>query len=161
MDPLRRKLTVRAYGRSLVLVKRPLESAEHVLQKGLLWALYLPDYPNIRVEVPLPSPSRYKPDLLALDAQHQPIFWAECGEVSIAKLRFLLDRYRRTHVVFSKWDMRLDPFAELIKQALPSSRRSAPVELIGFPATATTFIMEDGTINIDRDDIEIHRWEGR
>lgn len=160
MDLLRRKLTVRAHGRSLVLVKHPLESAEHVLQKALLWALYLPDYPNVRVEVPLPSPSRYKPDLLALDAQHQPIFWAECGEVSLAKLRFLLGRHRRTHLVFSKWNTRLDPFATLIEQALPDSRRAAPVELIGFPVTAPSFIKNDGTIKIDHDDIEIRRWEG-
>ncbi len=161
MDPLRRKLTVRAHGRSLVLVKHPLESTGHVLQKALLWALYLPHYPDLRVEVSLPTPSRYKPDLLALDAQQHPIFWGECGEVSIAKFRFLLDRYRRTHIVFSKWSTRLDPFAELIEQVLPGSHRSALVELIGFPATATTTIMDDGTINIDRNDIEIRRWAGR
>jgi hypothetical protein len=160
MDPLRRKLTVRAHGRSLVLIKHPMESAEHVLQKALLWALYLPHYPDLRVEVPLLNPSRYKPDLLALDAQHHPIFWGECGEVSIAKLRFVLDRYPRTHIVFSKWDTRLDPFADLIEQALPVNRRSAPVELISFPATATAAIAADGTISLHRDDIEIRRWEG-
>src|SRR4028119_470638 len=60
MDYLRRKLTVRAHGQSLVLVKRPIESAEHVIQKALLWARYLPQYSDLRVEVELPSPSRYK-----------------------------------------------------------------------------------------------------
>jgi hypothetical protein len=159
MDYLRRKLTVRAHGHSLVLVKRPIESAEHVLQKALLWALYLPRYPNLRVEVPLPHPSRYKPDILALDERQEPILWGECGEVAIEKLRFLLSRYRRTHVVFSKWDTRLDPFAELIVKALPDQRRTAAVELISFPPQASDWIGPDGTIAIDLADLEIRRWE--
>ncbi len=159
IDLLRRKLTVRAHGRSLVLIKRPIESAEHVLQKALLWALYLPQYPDLRVEVQLPTPSRYKPDLLALDAQQQPSFWAECGVVGIEKLQFVLNRYRRTHFVFSKWETRLDQFAELIEQVLQKSHRSAPVELLGIPETAGDWIKEDGTVEIDPGQIETRRWE--
>jgi hypothetical protein len=163
MDYLRRKLTVRAQGQTLVLVKRPIESAEHVLQKALLWALYLPRYPELRVEVPLPQPSRYKPDLLALQldigGQPEPIFWGECGEVAVEKLRFLLSRYRRTHFVFSKWNTRLDPFAELISRAMPDNRRSAPVELIGFPPSAADCIGPDGAILLDRLDLERRTWE--
>jgi hypothetical protein len=159
MDPLRRKLTVRAHGQTLVLVKRPIESAEHVLQKALLWALYLPQYPDLRVEVALPTPSRYKPDLLALDNQQQPHFWGECGVVSLAKLRFLLNRYRRTHFVFSKWNTRLDPFAELIEDALERTRRVASVELIGFDASAADAITADGTITITEKDVEARRWK--
>lgn len=158
MDYLRRKLTVRAHGQSLVLIKRPIESAEHVLQKALLWAMYLPRYPNLRVEVPLPQPSRYKPDLLALDPQQEPIFWGECGEVAIEKLRFLLQRYRRTHFVFSKWDTRLDPFAAAIEKALPDSPRSAMIELIDFPPDVAEWIAADGTIQTRRSDLEIRQW---
>lgn len=161
MDYLRRKLTVRAHGQSLVLVKRPIESAEHVIQKALLWALYLPRYPNLRVEVPLPQPSRYKPDLLALDELQEPIFWGECGEVAIEKLRFLLSRYRRTHFVFSKWDTRLDPFAEFIGKAMPDNRRTAPVELIGFPPEAAEWIGGDGLIEVEPGSFEIRRWEAK
>lgn len=158
MEHLRRKLTVRAYGQSLVLIKRPIERAEHVLQKALLWALYLPHYAALKVEVPLPQPSRYKPDLLALDALHEPKFWGECGEVSVEKLAFLLNRFRRTHLVFSKWASRLDPFAALIARALPDGRRSAPVELISFPAHAVEWIAEDGSITIPPQAYEIRRW---
>ena len=159
MDYLRRKLTVRAQGQSLVLIKRPIESAEHVLQKALLWALYLPQYPNLRVEVHLPQPSRYKPDLLALDAYDEPVFWGECGVVAQDKLRFLLSRYRHTHFVFSKWDTRLDPFADLIQKALPNNRRTAPVELIGLPDGAERYIGENGAITITPADFERRRWE--
>lgn len=158
MDPLRRKLTVRAHGQSLVLIKRSMESAEHVIQKALLWALYLPHYPDVRVEVPLPTPSRYKPDLLSLDANLEPRFWGECGVVSLEKLRFLLARYSRTHFVFSKWDIRLDPFADMIEDALERSHRQAPVELIGFGPDAADAIAEDGAITIDDTTIELRRW---
>src|SRR3712207_5143390 len=139
---LRRKLTFRAHGSTLVLVKRPIESTEHVLQKALLWALYLPTYPNLRVEVPLPGASRYKPDLLALDGQ-RPLFWGECGVVSIAKLTDLLGRYRATHFVFSKCTMstrEVEAFGETIERALVSVRRSAPVELVRFPVDLERFV---------------------
>jgi len=159
MDHLRRKLTVRAHGQSLVLVKRPIESAEHVIQKALLWALYLPSYPQMRVEVPLSQPSRYKPDVLALDDRAEPIFWGECGEVAVEKLQFLLSRYRRTYFVFSKWDIRLDPFADLIVKALKQSRRAAPVELIGFRPSAIERIQPDGRITVTDEDYELRRWE--
>jgi hypothetical protein len=161
MDHLRRKLTVRAHGQSLILIKRPIESAEHVLQKALLWSLYLPQYLDVRVEVHLPQPSRYKPDLLALDLNGEPRFWGECGVVALDKLRFLLSRHRRTHFVFSKWDTRLDPFAALIDDAMPSNRRSAPVELIGFPPHAGEWIADNGTITIREHDLEIRRWEAQ
>ena len=95
-DRLRRKLTVRAHGRTLVLVKRAEERGEHVVQKALLWVRYLPRYPGLRVEQRLPFPSRYTPDLYALDAAGQGVaFWGECGVVSAEKLRTLLRAHRR------------------------------------------------------------------
>ena len=155
---LRRKLTFRAHGATLVLIKRPAESAEHVLQKALVWALYLPAYPDLRVEVPLPGPERYKPDLLSLDGE-RPRFWGECGVVSVAKLNDLLRRYRTTSFLFSKWNMPVDPFAALIERALKGLRRSAPVELICFPADAARHVGEDGEIRITQRDVERRRWE--
>ncbi len=154
---LRRKLTFRAHGASIVLVKRPVESIEHVLQKAFLWALYLPQYPDLRVEVPLPTPSRYKPDLLAVREQ-RPIFWGECGVVSIEKLNDLLNRYRGTHFVFSKWAASLNPFAELIQRAQRGLRRGAPIELLGIPADAAEYIADDGSIRLEADQIERRRW---
>lgn len=168
VDKLRRKITVRSNGQQLVLVKRREESAEHVIQKALLWAMLLPDYPELRVEVPLPRPIRYKPDLLALDAAEEPLLWGECGEVSVEKLRFLLTRFRRTRFVFSKWNTRLEPFASLIEGALPKrptalpgrpGPRDAPVELICFPAVAADWIAPDGEVLIDRQALETRRWE--
>ena len=158
---LRRKLTFRAHESTLFLVKRPVESTEHVLQKALLWGLYLPTYPTLRVEVPLPGGSRYKPDLLALAGQ-QPLFWGECGVVSMAKLADLLRRYRATHFVFSKWAVStqtLEAFGAAIERALAGIRRSAAVELMCFPPDAARHIDESGEITIAREDLQIRRWE--
>jgi hypothetical protein len=157
---LRRKLTFRANGATLVLVKRPEEKEEHVLQKALLWALYLPRYRTLRVEVPLPFPSRYKPDLLAMDGE-QLLFWAECGATATDKLTDILRRYRATHFVFSKYAGRTSgahPFTRSIALALQGLKRSAPVEFICFDESSARFVREDGTIDLQPEQIKIERW---
>ena len=62
---LRRKYTLRAHGKQMVFIKKSFESRTHVLTKAFLWALYLPDYPDLAVEVPVGG--RYKPDLVQFD----------------------------------------------------------------------------------------------
>jgi hypothetical protein len=158
-DTLRRKLTVRALGQTLVLVKRPEETGEHVVQKALLWARHLPAYPGLRVEQRLPFPSRYKPDLYALDATGLGlIFWGECGMVGAEKLRALLRGYPATHFAFSKWATRLEPYAALIEDALRGVRRAAPVELIGFPEEAAAWLDEGRELRVPRDALDLRRW---
>ena len=157
-DRLRRKLTVRAHGRTLVLVKRAEESGEHVVQKALLWLRYLPRYPGLRVEQHLPGPSRYKPDLYALDATGQrPVFWGECGVVSADKLRTLVRTHPDCHFAFSKWATRLDLFAALVDDALAGLKRTAPVELIGFPPAADAWLDDDEPAVAD-DAVERRVW---
>lgn len=161
-DRLRRKLSVRAHGRTLVLVKRAEESGEHVVQKALLWVRYLPRYPELRVEQHLPFPSRYKPDLYALDAAgRRPEFWGECGVVSAEKLRTLLRAHPECHFAFSKWASRPDLFAAVIDDALAGVRRRAPVELIGFPADADAWLDGAGgsTPEVPDDEIALRRLE--
>ena len=161
-DRLRRKLTVRARGRTLVLVKRAEESGEHVVQKALLWLRYLPRYPELRVEQHLPFPSRYKPDLYALDASGgRPVFWGECGVVSAEKLRTLLRTHPDCHFAFSKWATRLDLFAALVDDALGGVRRRAPVELIGFPTDADAWLdAGDGGVPAVIDhELDLRLWE--
>src|SRR5262245_35698195 len=94
---LRRKLTFHASGRTLVLVKRSNEMIENRLMMALLWALYLPQYPSLRIDVPIGA--RYRPDLVELGADGRPVFWGECGEVGLEKLGVLCARYRETHLV--------------------------------------------------------------
>ena len=154
---LPRKLSFRAHGRNLVLAKRPGEKLEHRLMMALLWALYLPDYPELRIDVPVGS--RYRPDLVQLDQDGRPHFWAEAGAVSTEKLRFLISRYRSTHLVFARWDPAPREFGAQIEAALKDLRRSAPIELIGFDNQAAEHIDADGTIGINRADVSSWRWE--
>jgi len=150
---LRRKWTLRAGRKRIVLVKRSHERAEHVVMKALLWALYLPLYPNLTVEVSVGD--RYKPDVVAVDAFGRPRFWGEAGEIGVAKIRSLARRYRHTHFAIAKRDTSLDPFIAIVRDALDDLRRDAPFDLIRFPAdSAERFIDDEGRIRISHADVE-------
>jgi hypothetical protein len=152
-----RKLTVRAHGRKLVLVKRAGESERHVLLKALVFGLYAGRYPDLRVEVPLARPTRYKPDLVAVDAEGRPLFWAECGETGKEKIEYLVRAFPATHLVIAKQATRLAPFVAIVRRALPPGGRPAPVELLNFPPDAARHIAPDGSIDPACADCEIVR----
>jgi hypothetical protein len=150
---LRRKWTFRAHDKQVVLVKKANERREHVLMKALLWALYLPQYPDLLVEVRVGD--RYKPDVVSLDERGRPRFWGEAGHVGVGKTRSLARRYRETHLVVAKWDTRLQPFETIVTAALTDLRRSAPFDLLNFPAdSADRFIDERGHIQVTHDDLQ-------
>jgi hypothetical protein len=154
---LRRKLTLRANSpvgsQKVVFVKKKQEGIEHVLMKAFLWALYLPTYPEIAVEVPIGD--RYKPDLVQLDARGEPVFWGEAGKVSADKTASLLRRYPDTHFALAKWATPLAPFVELVEEALDGRPRRAPFDLLRLPPDAgERFIADDGTITLGFDDVE-------
>ena len=156
---LRRKWTLRAGDRQVVLVKKPYESTEHVVMKALLWALYLPEFPDLTVEVPVGD--RYKPDVVALSEQGPPRFWGEAGDVSVAKIRSLARRYQKTHLAVAKWDTRLEPTIAIVTDAIAHLSRQAPVDLLSFPAdSAERFVDDDGRIRIARQDLDWVRLHG-
>jgi hypothetical protein len=149
---LRRKWTLRAHGRQVVFIKRSNERAAHVIMKALIWALYLPAYPDLGIEIDIGD--KYRPDVVELDADGVPRFWGEAGEVGKAKLHALARRYRATHFVIGKWDMRLDALTGLVGGALEGVTRAAPFDLIAFPAdSAERFIDAKGHITITFDDL--------
>ncbi len=154
---LRRKLTLRAPSpagpQQVVFVKRQQESLEHVLMKAFLWALYLPAYPDLAVEVPIGD--RYKPDLVQLDATSRPVFWGEAGKVGAGKIASLVRRFPATHFTVAKWATPLAPFAALVEEALGSRPRRAPFDLLRLPPDAgSRFVADDGTVTASFDDIE-------
>jgi len=149
---LRRKWTLSAHGRQVVFVKKPYESDTHVLMKALLWALYLPTYPNLAVEIAVGD--RYKPDVVAPNGRGEPIFWGEAGDVTTAKIRSLARRYRDTHFALAKWDTRLDPYGVIVAGALAGLHRRAPFDLIRFPSdSADRFIDDAGAIYLSHADL--------
>ena len=150
---LRRKWIFRAHGKQMVFFKKSFESDIHVLTKAFLWALFLRDYPDLSVEISIGN--RYKPDLVQTSGNGVPVFWAEAGRVSQRKIHDLIFRYRSTHLVFAKWNMNLEPFERKIKKELRSIHRSAPVDLISFPAdSAERFIGPDGTIRVALENVK-------
>lgn len=150
---LRRKLTLRAHGRQVVFVKRPIEHSRHVLMKAFIWALYLPEYPDLAVEIDVGD--RYKPDVVSLGADNRPRFWGEAGEVGRDKIAALGRRYRNAHFVIARWDERLAPLAEIVRKALRGVERDAPFDLLRIPSDAAErFVAADGEISITHADIE-------
>lgn len=153
---LRRKLTLRAHGQSLVLSKQPQEKESHVLMKGLLWALYLPQYPGLRVEVP--AGYRYKPDLLWL-ASDKPAFWGEAGAVSPDKYRHLLRHLPDTHFAFARWGISLKAHVARLEPYFEGVRRRAPVDIISFASDSETRFMSGDEIDVDFSEIAWQRVE--
>ncbi len=150
---LRRKLTFKAHGRQVVFIKKKVESLEHVLMKAFLWALYLPHYPHLHVEIPIGD--RYKPDVVALDAMGKPVFWGESGKVTPQKIDSLARRFRTAHLAVAKWNAPLAPFTALFAPILQDRKREAPFDLISFPAdSAERFITQDGHVQVTHDDLE-------
>lgn len=153
---LRRKWTFRAGGQQVVFSKKANEHATHVLMKALIWALYLPAYPAMKVEVAIGD--RFKPDLVQIDSRGQPQFWGESGRVGARKMQRLVQRYRATHFAFATWNADLQPLGQRLEKALPAVRR-APVDLLCFPADSDErFIDSRGDIRVRLADIPHRRF---
>lgn len=159
----RRRWMLRAHGQHIVVVRGVNERFEHPLMKALIWALYVPDYPGLTIEVR--AQDRYKPDVVAFGAEDdprrsgQPLFWGEAGRVGRDKIEALLKRYADTHFVFAKWDSRIEPVEGIIKAALARSKRSAPVDVIRFPPECVEAVDADGEIHISHADVIWRRYE--
>lgn len=153
---LRRKWVLKAHNQQVVFVKSPRESSEHVLMKIFLWALYLPTYPKMSVEMRIGD--RYKPDVVALNDGGVPIFWGEAGVVGREKMEKLLKHYRDTHFAMAKWATNLDPYEAMVREAMQATRRNAPFDLIRIPhESVERFIRADGQVVIAHRDIEWRR----
>ena len=151
MRHLRRKLTLRAHGERLVLVKRKQERIEHVWMKAFLWALYRPDYSDLQVEVDVGD--KYKPDVVAWDRRRgRPRFWGEAGHVGPEKIAALLERYPATHLAVAKWDTPLDPTRATVEATVHDVDRQAPVDLLRFPPDSGEHFLDDkGRVSVSWD----------
>ncbi|MBD3296564.1 MAG: hypothetical protein GF392_04285 [Candidatus Omnitrophica bacterium] len=152
---LRKKYSFTAHGKHLVLIKRPFESEEHVLCKAVAFALYLPDYPGLMVEVKVGH--RYKPDLVQLDRYGRPEFWGECGVVGKHKLVNLLKKFRNTRFAFMKWGDPPHQFTEMVEEAVRGKKRNAPVDIVRVPGDVAGHASETGDIDIGFGDCEVYK----
>jgi hypothetical protein len=149
---LKGKYTFRVGRRKLITVKKPAESMRHVVMKALLWALYLPDYPRMRVEVPIGF--KYKPDLVETGSCG-PRFWAEAGSVGTQKLRRIFKRFPQAHFALAAWGRPMGPLKVRVVRHIRGLTRKAPIDVIVFPdGSDSRFIDEHGSIRIVHDDLE-------
>lgn len=161
MDPIiPRKWTLRAHNQRNVFFWGPQERSVHTIMKALLWALYLPQYPQMSIEIHIGD--RYKPDVVALpetpdvySVETAPLFWGEAGQVGRDKIHALARRYRDTHFAIAKWDTALDPVVGMVRDLLDGVERHAPVDLLIFPTDSVErFIDDRGIIAVGHDHLE-------
>lgn len=150
------KFTFRVGGQKQVFVKKPVEHHRHVVMKALLWALYLPVYTRLRVEVSIGY--RYKPDLVAL-GDKAPLFWAEAGHVGNQKLNRVLKRFQQTHFAFAVWGSSLESMIARVQRQSRGVHRQAPIDVITFPEDAATrFFEPHGSIRVQHSDLKWQRF---
>jgi len=166
-DPIiPRKWQLTAHGQRNVFIWGRQERSTHTLMKAFLWALYLPDYPEMAVEVRIGD--HYKPDVVSMpqtpsiySTTTEPYFWGESGQVGRDKIHALVRRYPGTHFAIAKWDSTLKPYIALVEAALQGVDRTAPFDLLTFPADSKRrFIDENGTITLSHADLDWVRLPG-
>jgi hypothetical protein len=143
----------------MLFVRGRSERPTHVIMKAFLWALYLPAYPALSIEVGIGD--RYKPDVIALDQlTGKPLFWGESGHVGRDKIQSLVRRFRGTHFAIAKWGMRLDPFIKIVAEALAGIPRQASFDLITFNEDCLSrFVDKHGNLTLTFDELEWTRFE--
>ncbi len=158
----RRKWKLYAHDQHIVVVNGTREKFTHPLMKALLWALYMPTYPNISIEIRIGD--KYKPDVVAFEDDAElrgslPVFWAEAGQVGSDKIKSIARRYRETHFAVAKWNVNLHHYSNLLEGLLDGIKRDAPFDLISFPEKTLDCIDDDGNITITFDDVQLIRFE--
>ena len=119
-------------GERVRLWKRVGESYEHVLMKALGYAMFAPEFPELKIEHPVGL--RYKPDLVAQDEHGRFRFWGECGQVTVKKLAWLLKHASvRRLVVFKLHHAAVFPLvSDLRAEVSPKYRAGDRIEIISF-----------------------------
>ncbi|MBD3378957.1 MAG: hypothetical protein GF408_00650 [Candidatus Omnitrophica bacterium] len=134
---LRKKLTFRTGGKKIVLVKKSNETFEHVAAKAVGYAMYLPVYPQVKIEVKIGE--RYKPDLVALNGRGEPVFWAECCMVGKTKIEKILNKHPSAHFAFIRVTEHVDQFADLVSSLRERTRHKGKLDIIRLKPPVTRY----------------------
>ncbi|MDQ4123585.1 MAG: hypothetical protein M3209_19275 [Acidobacteriota bacterium] len=118
-------------GRRVRLWQRLGESYEHVLMKALGFAMFVGEFPDLEIEKKVGL--RYKPDLVAQNANGDFLFWGECGANSIRKTAWLLKHARVERLVLFKIGHNISQLAEQLRAEIPARYRpTGKLSLINF-----------------------------
>lgn len=158
---LRRKWIFRSGSDRIHLIKKPLESSEHVFLKAFLWTHYRDLYPGLEIEKSIGD--RYKPDAIALDpnAPDRILFWAEAGQVKPQKVVSILRRFPGIHFVIARWGIRKEPLVDLLRKRFQSDGRiqnnNPEVDLFQADSRAHLNCILDGRIDLTEKDFRTIR----
>ena len=120
-------------GRRVKLWQKNGESYEHVLMKALGYAMFAAEYPTLEIEIKVGL--RYKPDLVARDADGEFLFWGEAGANSLRKTAWLLKHTRLQKLVLFKIGRNVKQLVEQIRVEIPVKYRpKGKLVLINFVA---------------------------
>lgn len=108
-------------GERMRLWQRRGESYEHVLMKALGYAMFARQYPTLEIEVKVGL--RYKPDLVARNADGEFLFWGEAGANSLRKTNWLLKHTRIERLALFKIGQNASQFVEQLRQEIPAKYR--------------------------------------
>ena len=123
-------------GRRVRLWRRRGESYGHVLMKALGYAMFVAEYPNLEIELPVGL--RYKPDLVALNeaeggAGARFRFWGECGMVSMRKVAWLLKHGDAERLVLFKTGSGVKAYTRELRDTVePRYRGGGRLTLVNF-----------------------------
>ncbi len=107
------------------------ESYGHVLMKALGYALFVPEYPALEIEVKVGL--RYKPDLVARNDGGEFKFWGEAGANSLRKTAWLLKHARVERLALFKIGQNVNQLVEQLRAEIPAKYRPpGRVVLINF-----------------------------
>jgi hypothetical protein len=108
-------------GKRMRLWQRQGESYEHILMKALGFAMFSGKYPTLEIEVKVGL--RYKPDLIAQNAQGDFLFWGECGANSLRKTVWLLKHTRTQKLALFKIGQNLEQLTKQLREEISAKYR--------------------------------------
>lgn len=147
------------------VMKKKAETLQHVLGKGLIWALFREQYPNIFIEREILD--KRLPDVVAFNEdvhcdsgrdEDEPLFWGESGRMSVEKTIEIAKKYPHTHFCHLKWGVDVAEYTSKnleydLRPLLQS--RTAPFEFgVLKGRDPRDYVDEDGLISISREDIQ-------
>lgn len=117
-------------GRRVRLWQREGEGYGHVLLKALAFVMFVAEYPNLRIELPVGL--RYKPDLVALNesgaagarAGARFLFWGECGLVTMRKVAWLLKHGDVERLALFKLGVSAGALARELRESVEARHRA-------------------------------------
>lgn len=132
------------------LWQRPGESYEHVLMKALGYAMFVPEFPQLEIEVRVGL--RYKPDLVAREADGRFSFWGECGANSLKKTAWLLKHAKVDKLVLFKIETNVAQLVSQIREEIPERYRPAgKLRVINFVSDIVRLTEERETLSVPRE----------